>query len=115
MRITGERSRNVSRPDLVEAYGFDTKYAMHVIRLLVECEELMRTGSLTLPSPKKDLLIDIRTGKYTEDWVIREATRRFEVCKDAESKSLLRPEIDRNLVSKIISNAYRMHWQKWRT
>lgn len=115
MRMTGERSRNVSRPDLVKAYGFDTKFAMHIIRLLVECEELMRTGSLTLPSPEKDLLIDIRTGKHTEDWVIREATRRFEVCKDAESKSPLRPEIDRNLVSKIISNAYRMHWQKWRT
>ena len=114
MRMTGDRSRNVSRPDLVEKYGYDTKFAMHVIRLLVECEELMRSGVLTLPSPEKDLLIDIRTGKYTENWVIREATRRFEVCKDAESKSQLRPEIDRNLVSKIISEAYRKHWEKFR-
>ena len=110
MRMTGERSRNVMRPDLVKKYGFDTKFAMHVIRLLVECEELMRTGALTLPSPEKELLIDIRTGKHTEDWVIREATRRFEICKDAESKSPLRPEVDRNLISKVISNAYRMHW-----
>ena len=114
MRMTGERCRNVSRPDLVEKYGYDTKFAMHVIRLLVECEELMRTGAITLPSPEKDLLIAIRTGQYTEDWVIREATRRMEVCKDAEEHSPLPPTIDRNFVSQVIADAYRMHWQKWR-
>jgi uncharacterized protein len=114
MRMTGERSRNVSRPDLVEKYGYDTKFAMHVIRLLVECEELMLTGGITLPSIEKDLLIAIRTGNKTEDWVIREATWRFEVCHEAEKNSVLPPEIDRNAVSKLIAEAYRMHWQKWK-
>lgn len=114
MRMTGERSRNVSRPDLVAKYGYDTKFAMHVIRLLIECEELMRCGVITLPSPEKELLIAIRTGQYTEEWVIRNATERMESCKAAESVSKLRPEIDRNLISKVISDAYRKHWEKWR-
>ena len=114
MRMTGERSRNVNRPDLVEKYGFDTKFAMHVIRLLSECEELMTTGVISLPSREKDLLIEIRTGKHTEDWVIREATRRFDVCKKAEESSPLKPEVDRNFISRIISEAYRKHWEKWR-
>lgn len=114
MKMTGEKSRNVNRPDLIEKYGYDTKFAMHVIRLLVECEELMRSGVITLPSPKKELLIDIRTGKYTEDWVIREATRLMEECKEAESKSPLPAEIDRNFISRVISEAYRKHWEKWR-
>ena len=115
MRMTGERSRNVNRPDLVEKYGFDTKFAMHVIRLLVECEELMRSGIIALPSPEKELLIGIRTGQHTEDWVIREATRRMELCKEAEEKSPLPKELDRNFISKIIAEAYRKHWeQRWR-
>jgi predicted nucleotidyltransferase len=114
MRMTGERSRNVSRPDLVEKYGYDTKFAMHVIRLLVECEELMRSGVITLPSPEKDLLIEIRTGKRTEDWVIREATRRMDLCKSSAEHSPLPDEVDRNMISKVISEAYRLHWQKWR-
>jgi uncharacterized protein len=110
MRMTGERSRNVTRPDLVEKYGYDTKFAMHIIRLLVECEELMRSGVITLPSPEKDLLIAIRNGEKTEDWVIRNATERFEICRAAEATSQLAPDIDRNLISKVIAEAYRNHW-----
>lgn len=114
MRMTGERSRNVSRPDLVEKYGYDTKFAMHIIRLLVECEELMRTGVITLPSPEKELLIAIRNGERTEDWVLRNAVERFEACKAAEAHSPLPAEVDRNFISQVIAEAYRRHWQKWR-
>src|SRR5205085_1468291 len=33
-RLNGERGgKDVNRPELVEKYGFDTKYAMHVVRL----------------------------------------------------------------------------------
>jgi hypothetical protein len=87
---------------------------VYALPFLVECEELMRTGEITLPSPEKDLLIAIRTGQHTEDWVIREATRRMDVCKEAEEKSPLPPTIDRNFVSQVIAEAYRRHWQKWR-
>jgi hypothetical protein len=37
---------------------------MHVIRLLSEGIELMRSGTITLPRPEKELLITIRTGQY---------------------------------------------------
>jgi uncharacterized protein len=44
--------------------GYDIKAALHVIRLLNEGIELMRSGSITLPRPEKELLITIRTGNY---------------------------------------------------
>src|SRR5690606_26019385 len=31
--LKGERARNVIRPELVERYGYDTKFAMHALRL----------------------------------------------------------------------------------
>jgi hypothetical protein len=44
---------------------YDTKYAMHVIRLYGEAKELMEQGRITLPRPNKDELVEIRHGKYS--------------------------------------------------
>src|SRR6266516_1165693 len=52
------------RHELIGAHGYDIKAAMHVIRLLNEGIELMRSGTITLPRPEKELLITIRTGQY---------------------------------------------------
>jgi hypothetical protein len=67
-RLLGLRGqRNVTRPELVDAYGYDTKYAGHIIRLGKQGEEILRTGRLTLPMPEADreLCVAVRTGKYT--------------------------------------------------
>lgn len=50
------------RPDLIAEYGYDTKAAMHLIRVLNEGIELMETGRITLPRPEKDFLIQVRQG-----------------------------------------------------
>lgn len=43
---------------------YDIKAAIRVIRLLNESNELMRSGSITLRRPEKELLITIRTGNH---------------------------------------------------
>lgn len=53
-----------SRKELVSKYGFDTKFASHLIRLLLEGKELLKTGNLVLPLQYADLLKSIRYGKY---------------------------------------------------
>src|SRR5215469_6389119 len=58
---TGKKGQ---RHELIGAHGYDIKAAMHVIRLLNEGIELMRSGTITLPRPEKKLLITIRTGNY---------------------------------------------------
>lgn len=67
-RLLGLRGqRNVTRPELVDRYGYDTKYAGHIVRLGAQGIELLTTGRLTLPMPEKerDLCVAVRTGKYT--------------------------------------------------
>ena len=52
-RLLGTRGqKRVNRPELVEAHGFDTKYAMHALRLGYQGLELLQTGRVTLPMPE---------------------------------------------------------------
>jgi predicted nucleotidyltransferase len=54
-RLLGERGqKKVNRPDLEAKHGFDTKYAMHILRLGFQGVELMSTGKLTLPIAEQD-------------------------------------------------------------
>ena len=99
------------RPELEALYGYDTKMAMHMIRLLQEGIELMKTGRLTFPRPEKELLLQIRKG----DWS-REAVELYFAELEAELRAteLISPlprNIDRAKVSSIISNAYIAQWR----
>jgi hypothetical protein len=68
-RLTGERGqKRIHRPELEEMYGFDTKYAMHMLRLGFQGVELLTTGRLILPmrEPARSFLLDVRRGKVSE-------------------------------------------------
>lgn len=64
LALKGERTKKVSRPDLVEKYGYDTKFAMHALRLGYEGIEYMTERSLTLPTPEpqRTTLLQMRQG-----------------------------------------------------
>lgn len=115
MRLTGERGmgRHGQRPDLIEKYGFDTKFAMHYIRLLDECIELLQTGKLIFPRPNRELLIDIRQGKHTQNDVFDIGKTLMEACEFALEKSALPEQIDPAEFSKIIAEAYQYHWEEF--
>src|SRR5439155_3782186 len=69
-RLLGTRGqKRVNRPELVEAHGFDTKYAMHAARLGHQGLELLETGRVTLPMPEptRSRVMEIRTGARTFD------------------------------------------------
>lgn len=70
--MLGQRAKHVTRTALVEAHGFDTKFAGHVIRLGYQGVEFLKTGKVTLPMKgdyRQDIL-DIRNGLWTLDEVV---------------------------------------------
>jgi uncharacterized protein len=64
-------SENPKRKESIEKFGFDTKYAYHVVRLLDECEQILMTGELNLEQ-NREMLKAIRRGEWTldkiQDW-----------------------------------------------
>jgi predicted nucleotidyltransferase len=77
-RLTGERGqKRTNRPELIEKYGYDTKYAGHLIRLGLQGIEYADTGKLELPMKRASEVIAIRTGKVSEKEVV-EFSRHLE-------------------------------------
>jgi hypothetical protein len=72
-RLLGERGQmRVTRTELIEAHGYDTKFAMHALRLGYQGVEYLRTGRLTLPmTTGRDHCMDVRLGKVTLAGVVR--------------------------------------------
>lgn len=56
--------RGTVRPELVDSFGYDTKYAYHAIRLAVQGREFLSDGTITLPMPEpwREWLIGLRAG-----------------------------------------------------
>ncbi len=56
------RDRNPSRAALEEQYGYDTKHAMHLIRLLKMGDEVLTLGQVIVRRPDAEWLLGIRDG-----------------------------------------------------
>lgn len=63
--MTGAVGAHTNRPELVAEHGYDTKFAMHALRLGVQGVELLTTGRITLPvpEPSRAYLRSIRRGE----------------------------------------------------
>jgi predicted nucleotidyltransferase len=112
-RLLGTRGqRRVNRPELIEAHGYDTKYAMHVARLGYQGIELLETGRLTLPmaEPARSRVMAIRRGDVAYEEAVAEIEAIERRLVEANERSPLRPEPDRPAVDAFLMDAYREAW-----
>ncbi len=63
------KDRNPKRRELEKKSGYDTKHAMHLVRLLRTAEELLTTGKLLVKRPDAEELKSIRNGGWTFDQI----------------------------------------------
>lgn len=113
-RITGERGRGAKgrRPEYENAFGYDSKAAMHCLRLYLECIELMKFGVITLPRPEREWLVEARSGEWTLKRFLLEAERlRLEV-EDAAARTSLPEAVDFVLISNLLAKTSLTAWQR---
>jgi len=60
-----EENRNPERAKMEREFSYDGKFALHLVRLLKMCEEILETGDLTVRRPEASMLLDIRNGKWS--------------------------------------------------
>ena len=77
------------RKQLVDKFGFDTKNAAHLIRLLRMGIEFLNDGILYVEREDAPQLLDIKRGKWTLEQVKSEASRLFIVAEESYIHSKL--------------------------
>lgn len=67
---TWKKNRNETRSELEHEHGYDTKHAMHLVRLLRMGVESLRDGEIVVNRPDAQELLDIRNGSMTYEEVV---------------------------------------------
>lgn len=108
--LTGERAQKVNRPELIEKYGYDTKFAMHALRLAMQGIELLTYRKLTLPvtEPNLSVLRAVRTGEYSYEKTLSLIEANEDQLKEVVEECTW--EADTDLINKFMVDAHRLHW-----
>lgn len=85
-------NRNVARSALEEQFGYDTKHAMHLVRLLRMGREVLETGELLVMRPDAQELLEIRNGKWTYEEVVQYADELDNEIKTVHLKNTSLPK-----------------------
>ena len=112
-RFLGTRGgTHTNRPELIEKYGYDTKYAGHMIRLALQGTELMNKGAITLPMPNqnREYIKLIRTGWHDKKSVEHEAEDLEEFLRKAIDDTDLPDKTDDVAVNALLVEMHEEYW-----
>ena len=92
------------RKKIAEQFGYDTKNAMTLIRLLNEAIEVLKTGGITVNKQTqgtRDYYLAIKLGKWTLEQVKQEAERLAVEVDRAATKSEIPEKVDYNRINQL--------------
>lgn len=75
--------------DIIEKYGYDTKHAMHLVRLFQMGIQILSERELLTLRPNAQELLDIRHGKYTLEQIRKYADELNKQLEEAMLKSTI--------------------------
>ena len=79
---TGANKANPVRQESIEKFGYDVKFGYHVVRLVLECEQILVEHDLDIER-NSEILKSIRRGEWTllqlEDWFAKKEKSLEEV------------------------------------
>lgn len=104
-------NRNEKRSELESLHGYDTKHAMHVIRLLRTAEEALESGIVHVKRPDAAELLDIRNGKWTYSELMQYYDEKQHYIRDVLYKqSMLPKKPNIKLAAKVLIDIREMQW-----
>lgn len=97
------------RTQLVEQYGYDVKFAYHVVRLLNEVQQIMAEGTLELDSNAEQLKA-IRRGDWNQEQVENYFFEKEKHLEKLYLESKLRNEADMTAIKELLLNCLEQHY-----
>ncbi len=96
-----QKQRNAKRAELEAKYGYDTKHAMHLVRLMRMGKEILAEGKVNVMRPDREELLDIRRGAWSYDLVVDYAEKMQTEIADLYETSTLQKEPDRKAIEEL--------------
>lgn len=87
--------RNRARAELEAKHGYDTKHAMHLVRLMRMGVEILEYGELMVRRPDAAELNTIRDGAWPFEALLEQTENLRIKMEDAAARSLLPSDVDR--------------------
>lgn len=101
MKKIGEQKPVGKRAELVAQFGYDVKFAYHVVRLAQEAEMILLTGDLNIEAGKEELKA-IRRGEWTLEQLQAWFVTRTAMLDELYIRSTLRPEPNYDDLNRIL-------------
>lgn len=92
------RERNEARAALEAKHGYDTKHAMHLVRLQRMGLEILTRGEVVVTRPDRGELLAIRDGAWPFERLLHEAERMARAIVQAAETSALPTGVDEDAV-----------------
>ncbi len=108
-----KRARVPKRPELIERYGFDTKYAYQALRLGMQGVELLTTGTVSLPMrpEQREMLLAVRTGGIPfQECVSLIKAHEAQLQRALDAATPLSDEPDLDTIERWSVSAHLRHW-----
>lgn len=110
----GNQRRVPNRPELVEKYGWDVKYGAHALRLAYQAQEVIGSGTLTLPMSEhqRAVVVSVKVGAISRDDVHEKIQYIEEECRDRldSGDHALPPRPDRAWIREVVADAHVAAW-----
>jgi predicted nucleotidyltransferase len=108
-KIKNKNPSNDKRAATVEAHGYDTKFAYHLVRLLNECEQILVLHDLDLEANREQLK-SIRKGEWELKRVEEFFIEKEKTLDRLYAESTLRHEPDEQTIKKMLYNCLEAHY-----
>lgn len=117
LKLLNDRNVGVKRPELVARYGFDTKFAYHMVRLGLQGVEYLNTGRFTLPmrEPDRTWLRELRVGEHTQAEALERCADLGDQLTRLLDTSPLPPTPDVDAVNAFLGELYPAYWSQQRS
>jgi predicted nucleotidyltransferase len=109
---TWRSERNEKRAVLEVQFGYDTKHAAHLVRLLRTGEELLRDGVLLVRRPDAKELLAIRAGEWPYEKLVEWAEEKVKMMDEWKEKSALPHSPDMNKLNELCIEVHKDFYSK---
>ena len=98
------------RQETIEKYGYDTKFAYHIVRLMMECEQLLLHHTIELDK-ERELYKAIRRGEWTLERLRNWFTEKEPFLEGLYKEGSTLPyEADKSKIKNVLIECIEMHY-----